>query len=627
MRVTLVVLLAAKWCLVLSQFSPVFPKGDLLYECEFSQADQVRDWRMEGPGELSFGDQWMHIYDPNEEGHHVLWCPQDFPESFVAQWELQNLETDAGLLIIFFAAHGENDRSIFDPSLAPRDGVFSKYTKSDIHNYHISYYAHTPNYQNRPYSHLRKNAGFHKVSIGGPPIPPLSRTVHRATLIKEGAHIRFYIDDRKLIDWTDDGDRYGPVLGRGKIGFRQMRWSHFRYRKFKVWSVDPVKRTSSTRWTSHIIDDIGQGADGIKLADFNRDGRQDIVTGWEESGETKLYLHPGRDHVKTPWPAQVVGATPSVEDALFIDMSGDEQAEIVSCTEGQSRQIFVHHLEEDSAVSGHWLQKKLPAASNKMKWMYATPMQIDRRYGVDLVAAGRGEGAALGWFAAPRRGGLRSWSWHEISPVDWIMSILTHDLDSDGDMDILITDRKGPLRGCRWLENPGNRKKQRGAWTNHFIGAKGLEVMFSSLTDIDGDGTPELIVPERTENTLRIYGMPKNPTSPWSEQVIKLPNHTGLAKAVAVGDLNGDHQLDLVLSTNTKGDDKDGLIWIDGRNLHSQQPHVFRSISGAHNAKFDDVILHDVDGDQDLDVMICEENFGAHSQGLGVIWYENKLNE
>jgi hypothetical protein len=46
-----------------------------------------------------------------------------------------------------------------------------------------------------------------------------------------------FVDKRKIIDWMDDGIKYGPVLQDGKIGFRQMQWTHFKYRDFKVWSI------------------------------------------------------------------------------------------------------------------------------------------------------------------------------------------------------------------------------------------------------------------------------------------------------------------------------------------------------------------------------------------------------
>jgi hypothetical protein len=46
-----------------------------------------------------------------------------------------------------------------------------------------------------------------------------------------------YVDSRKIIDYTDRGKKYGPANGLGYIGFRQMRWSVFRYKNFKVWNI------------------------------------------------------------------------------------------------------------------------------------------------------------------------------------------------------------------------------------------------------------------------------------------------------------------------------------------------------------------------------------------------------
>ena len=212
-------------------------KGNLLYENSMSNLEEMDNWRLEGPAEIEFKDNWMHLYSPNEEGHHVYWCPEDFPSDFIAEWELQNMEPDAGLCIVFFSALGQNGLDIFDPSIKPRDGVFRKYTKSDINCYHISYYANGKDSPAREVAHLRKNAGFDKVQVGELGIPANSAEIHKITLVKSGNHIFMNVDDREIIDWLDDGKEYGPVLGEGKIGFRQMKWTHFRYRNFKVWSI------------------------------------------------------------------------------------------------------------------------------------------------------------------------------------------------------------------------------------------------------------------------------------------------------------------------------------------------------------------------------------------------------
>jgi len=212
-------------------------KGKLLYQNELSNEKDIKGWKLEGPAKIEFEDSWMHMYSPNEEGHHVLWCPEDFPGSFIAEWELQNIETDAGLCIVFFAAKGAKGEDIFDPSLKKRNGVFSGYTKSDLNNYHISYYANGKDNRAREVAHLRKNAGFNKVQVGELGIPVHSAEVYKMKLVKDDNKIQMFANGRKIIDWVDDGKEYGSVLGGGKIGLRQMKWTHFRYRDFKVWEL------------------------------------------------------------------------------------------------------------------------------------------------------------------------------------------------------------------------------------------------------------------------------------------------------------------------------------------------------------------------------------------------------
>lgn len=210
--------------------------GRLLYRASMAKVESVEGWRMEGPGEVSFKDGWMHVHSPDEEMHHVYWCPRRFPESFIAQWRAQNMETDAGLCIVFFAAAGLDGQSVFAEDLPERDGTFTQYTKGAIRCYHASYYANAPHNPNRRQTNLRKNPGFHLVQEGKEGIPTKSEHVHTITLAKLGTHIRLWVDDRKVIDWTDTGEIGGRPHGGGFIGFRQMQWTHFRHRNFRVWA-------------------------------------------------------------------------------------------------------------------------------------------------------------------------------------------------------------------------------------------------------------------------------------------------------------------------------------------------------------------------------------------------------
>lgn len=215
---------------------PNIPKGNLLYDNPLATAQHVEDWVMEGPGKVIFKEGWMHMYSPDEKMHHVFWSPFKHPQSFIAQWEAQNIETDAGLVISIFSAIGQNAKSIFDESLNDRDGTFSQYINGDIKTYHTSYYANAAHNPDRKQTNLRKNPGFVLVQEGSEGVPTKSTKIHLITIAKIDDRITVYVDNKKVIDWQDKGEN-GNVLGAGFIGFRQMQWTHFRYRNFKIWSV------------------------------------------------------------------------------------------------------------------------------------------------------------------------------------------------------------------------------------------------------------------------------------------------------------------------------------------------------------------------------------------------------
>ena len=209
-------------------------KRVLLYANSMSSKDSMNSWIMEGPGALEFKDGWMQMYSPNEKGHQVLWCPQDLPADFMAEWEVRNLHPEAGLCIVFFAAKGIHGEDIFAPSLPKRKGKFKSYIKGKINNYHISYYANGKNEPDRETTNLRKNPGFHLVQKGAAGIPS-DTAIHWIQLIKQGGRIFLSVDSRTVIDWQDNGTAWGP----GKIGFRQMKWTRFAYRDLKIWARVP----------------------------------------------------------------------------------------------------------------------------------------------------------------------------------------------------------------------------------------------------------------------------------------------------------------------------------------------------------------------------------------------------
>lgn len=376
-------------------------------------------------------------------------------------------------------------------------------------------------------------------------------------------------------------------------------------------------------WKRHTIDNSSRGADGVRLADVNRDGLADIVTGWEEGGVIRVYLNPGPARAQQPWPAVAVGKVPSPEDAFFADLDGDGNVDVVSSTEGDSRTMFVHWAPTNPArymEPGAWTTQPFPAARKTQQWMFAAAMQIDGRHGLDLVVASKGDNASIGWLEAPADPrNLSGWTYRRLCDAGWIMSLKTVDIDGDGDLDILASDRKGATRGVLWLQNLGPESVGRNAaWPVHRLTPHDAEFMFLEYADLNSDRRPDIAAATR-DGRITLLLRAATPGVVFTQAAIDNPFGIRTGKAVAIGDIDRDGLPDLVHSAYTDGDrSKLGVTWLQRAGSPDQPQWLPHPISGPEGAKFDRMELIDLDADGDLDVLTCEER-----DNLGVIWYEN----
>lgn len=368
-------------------------------------------------------------------------------------------------------------------------------------------------------------------------------------------------------------------------------------------------------WARHAIDASSRGADGTRLADVNGDGLMDIATGWEEGGVIRAYLHPGHAAVRGQWPAVTVGRVKSPEDAVFADLDGDGAVDVVSCCEGRTRSVFVHwapKAKADTLTAAAWRTEAFPALQGKQMWMYALPMQVDGKHGIDLFVGAKGKNAQIGWLRSPANPrDLAAWTWHPMRAVGWVMSLIAADMDNDGDPDLAVTDRKGPRRGLFWLENPGRDADVAKPWREHFAGVSDREMLFMDVETWPAGGA--FYVAAKGGRTLGFTYLHREQTK-WTLLEADMPPGTGGAKAVAVGDVDLDGRPDQVVTCESaKG--KVGVFWMTYRR---QTSWLAYDISGPEGTKYDLVKLIDLDGDGDLDALTCEER-----ENLGVIWYEN----
>lgn len=390
-----------------------------------------------------------------------------------------------------------------------------------------------------------------------------------------------------------------------------------RWHVFALTCIALTASESPAQWPRHTIDNTSRGADGVRLADINGDGFQDVVTGWEEGGVVRVYVHPGPAHVREPWPRQTVGKAPSPEDAFAVDLDDDGRLEVVSCHEGQKRSVIFH----TQSNSGDWISQPIDSTVGASQWMYGFGMQIDGQHGLDLVVGSKGSrDGTIAWLESPRDPRqTAAWKRHDIGPAHWIMSLEPVDMDQDGDTDIVVTDRKGQHRGLYWLERlnlPAVR------WKRHDIGLHDHEVMFVQLL-ASGSGPPMIWLATRNA-TLHCF---QRIGDQWTQSTFDNPFGVRCGKAIAVARPTkaGPHdknQLVIAHTSNTAASQvphqRPGVAMTRAtRTKDGWKLAPWVDVSGLEGTKFDRIEWIDLDSDGDLDLLTCEE-----TDNLGVFWYE-----
>lgn len=220
--------------------------GDIVYRNPLASAADLADFIREGQPVLDFTGGVLRLSngmsaDAGQRANYLLWCPRKFPADIAVSFDFRPLE-EPGLAMVWFCANGRDGKDLLDPSLAPRCGEYRQYHSGDINAYHASFFRRkNPDERVFHTCNLRKSRGFHLVCQGADPLPDVHDATrrYRIQVVKCGGRIGFSIDDLPIYDWYDDGVQYGPVLGEGYIGLRQMAPLVAEYANLEVRTIQP----------------------------------------------------------------------------------------------------------------------------------------------------------------------------------------------------------------------------------------------------------------------------------------------------------------------------------------------------------------------------------------------------
>ncbi|MBR5009929.1 MAG: DUF1961 family protein, partial [Clostridia bacterium] len=110
----------------------------------------------------------------------------------------------------------------------------------DINAFHLSFFRRKePDERAFHTCNLRKSYGFYLVAQGADPIPNVEDVTrfYELSLVKRGFDISFSVNGLEVLRFTDDGTEYGPLLGGGCIGLRQLAPMIGEYSDLKVYEI------------------------------------------------------------------------------------------------------------------------------------------------------------------------------------------------------------------------------------------------------------------------------------------------------------------------------------------------------------------------------------------------------
>ena len=217
-------------------------KGTLIYENPLAGEEDLWDFRLEGRAKISFPAGRMLLEnaesaDLGQKANYVLWCEKDFPADFLLQLSFRPVR-EPGLAMIFFSAAGRNGEDLFSPSLAARTGEYVQYHHGDINAFHLSFFRRKEKDERSFHTcNLRKSYGLHMAAQGADPIPDAADAdgPYTLSLLRWGPEVRFAVNGLEVLSFLDDGKTYGPLLGGGKIGLRQLAPMAGEYADLRVW--------------------------------------------------------------------------------------------------------------------------------------------------------------------------------------------------------------------------------------------------------------------------------------------------------------------------------------------------------------------------------------------------------
>lgn len=417
---------------------------------------------------------------------------------------------------------------------------------------------------------------------------------------------------------------------------------------------------AAARYEQVVVKDPQQSAAFLAVEDLDGDGTREIVlsTLIEQSppgpptsasrGALRIFRTGG--DAAGPWTERVLIPTSDPDGYPFIntpqvfDIDGDGHKDLLVqtgfLTTLGGAQFWLKG--PDFTERSYFAPETSRATNGNYFWHEAAQVDLDGDGLEDIVSTSAqtqdaenpvgtpngSEGLKVEWY---RSLGGGAFAYHLIARDVGGVFLKLHDVDRDGDADILLTQFFGPpaVPSVLWLEQvaaPAAANAYAGEWLAHPIDSTIGLGYHMELADLDGDGDTDLVVDSHNHQAnpalkdaagrqipLGIYWfeIPDDPRSStqWVKHVISenfavtlagSPTSQGVPGIFGVGDLDGDGRLDLAVP----GDGNDKLYAFIQRRDGSFAEEIVED----GEKMFGMAVVADIDGDGRNEIVAAKHN-------------------
>jgi hypothetical protein len=353
--------------------------------------------------------------------------------------------------------------------------------------------------------------------------------------------------------------------------------------------------------TLRVITASYRGLVSVSAADFNGNGRQDIVGAYSTENRVVLFNNEGNGG----WSASVLGTVPGASAVFAADLNGDGRVDVVAASETND-QVYWFKNNGDS-----WTSYPITGAVSNPRSVFVADINGDNK--VDIIAAGDDI-----VYLENQVTNAQPSSWTRIpvtytgSPID---SVSAADIDKDGFVDIVAVSSAGSL--VAWFNNTSGSGSD---FVQNTITTSVAPVQVF-CTDIDGDGYVDVVTANKDDGSTTLYyndlgtnnhsvpaGNNNSATAESGWVGVFVDQAQNAPESLFVADVNGDGKQDIVVANTGANNTR---WYTTTTNDYTWQG---RTVGNVTNPTY--VFARDIDGDSAKDIIV------ASADGRRLAWFE-----